>query len=288
MRHSLGPADIASDVRLMRSLHKGAFCLVEGETADLRTYERFIDAEACQIIVTHGKDNATGALEILEGSGFEGVLAIVDSDFWRIQGEKPKSPNLFVTDTHDLETMIFKASAASKLMTEFGSRDKIERFVQENGKAVYEALLASAQPIGYLRYVSQQRNLGLTFQELPFGTFVDGTTLSTDVPSLIRAVKNKSRKPELLDDDLRAAIEEEIDVAHDPWDVCCGHDLVRIMSVGLRSRLGSNNAREVEPELLEKVLRIAYESSHFFDTRLFEALRSWEAANKPFRIFPQS
>lgn len=260
---------------------------MEGGTADLRTYKRFIDTDACQIIVAHGKGNATGALKILEGSGFKGVFAIVDSDFWRLEGRNPESPNLFVTDTHDLETMMFKASAASKLLTEFGSRDKIDDFVSQNDKDVYEALLDGAMPVGYFRWVSQLQNLGLTFQNLPFGSFIDSRTLSTDVTSLVRVVKNKSRRPDLLDDDLRSAIEEKAECAYDPWDVCCGHDLVRIMAVGLRSRLGSNNHAVVESEVLEKILRIAYEPSHFFDTQLYQDLKTWEAANAPFRIFPQ-
>jgi hypothetical protein len=97
--------DIANTVRMTRSLHKGAFLVVEGDT-DARVYKRFVDDSRCKVIPAHNKDNAVEILEILEKDRFPGVLVIVDADFWHLEGIKPESLNLLLTDTHDLETMI--------------------------------------------------------------------------------------------------------------------------------------------------------------------------------------
>jgi hypothetical protein len=285
VRSYLDPEDIANEIRMTRSHHKGSFLIVEGKVADLRVYQRFIDPEACQIIPAHGKDNAVNTLRILEYDNFDGVLAVVDSDFWRLESKEPTSVNLFVTDTHDIETMILKASVVHRLLDEFGSYAKIQNLTEKRGKSVYEMLLESGRPIGYLRWVSQQQGLALAFENLNFRRFVDDDTLAVDTDRLVQEVKNKSGRHDLQNEGLRTAIAEATDDRHDPWDVCCGHDLVQIMSVGLRKSLGSNDANDVKPDLLEKILRIAYEFPHFSDTQLYVSLKAWEAANSSFRLF---
>ena len=101
--------EIASEIRLLREDFKNsacAFLLVEGST-DKHTYQWIIAKGACQIMITGGKENAIKVLAILEGEGILGVLAIVDADFMVLEEEQPSSPNLLLTDTHDLEMMIF-------------------------------------------------------------------------------------------------------------------------------------------------------------------------------------
>ena len=73
---------------------------------------------------------------------------------------------------------------------------------------------------------------------------------------------------------------------HDIWDLYCGHDLVCILSVGLRKVLGSQKQRNVESDLLGQALRLAYETAYFLTTNLYQALRLWEENNRPFQIFP--
>ena len=78
------------------------------------------------------------------------------------------------------------------------------------------------------------------------------------------------------------------DPNHDLWDICCGHDLVCILSLGLHKALGTNNSNIVKPEVIEKSLRLAYEAVYFFATQLYESLKVWEKSNASFRIFPTS
>ncbi|WP_265274376.1 hypothetical protein [Nostoc sp. KVJ3] len=71
---------------------------------------------------------------------------------------------------------------------------------------------------------------------------------------------------------------------HDPWQICCGHHLVEILSFGLRKVLGSNKAADVEPNSLERSLRLAYEEIYFYHTQLYLDIRTWESKNQPFRV----
>lgn len=132
---------------------------------------------------------------------------------------------------------------------------------------------------------STKQSLSLTFEGIIFSRFIDRDTLHVDISKLIREVKNKSRRHDLSDSDLQDKIDEVTNSKHSSWDICCGHDLVCILSFGLRRILGSNDSNEVEPETLERFLRTGYESAYFLSTRLYQALRGWETSNPPFQIF---
>ena len=273
MRNYITAADVANEIRMTRTQFRGTFLIVEGQTADLRVYKRLIDSEQVQVTPAHNKDNVLAALALLEDTNFLGVVAIVDADFWRLEGVEPTSPNLFITDTHDLETMLLESPSLDKLLDEFGSEEKITNFTVNSKMEVRQVLLAAARPIGYLRWVSQRSNLSLTFEGIVFSRFIDRDTLHVDISELIREVKNKSRRHDLNESDLQDKIDELTDSKHNSWDICCGHDLVGILSFGLYRVLGSNQRREVEPEVLEKFLRAGYESTYFLSTQLYQSLR---------------
>ena len=276
---------IANAIRMTRTQFRGSFLIVEGQTADFRVYKRLVDPKQTKIIPAHNKDDAIAALEILEDSNFDGVVAIVDADFWHLDGLNPTSPNLFITDTHDLETMLLESPSLEKLLDEFGSEEKITSFTANNKIEVRQALLAAARPIGYLRWVSQRNDLSLKFEGIVFSRFIDDATLHINISDLIRVVKNKSNRHDLDGNDLQDKIDKLTDPNHNSWDICCGHDLVWILSIGLSKVFGSKNSNEVKPEVLEKFLRAGYESAYFLSTQLYQSLRMWETSNSPFRIF---
>lgn len=285
MRNYITADDVANGIRMARAQFSGTFLIVEGQTADFRVYKRLVDPKQTKIIPAHNKDRALAALKILEDADFDGVVAIVDADFWRLEELDPTCPNLFITDTHDLETMLLESPALDKLLDEFGSEQKIAHFTENNKTDVRQVLLIAAGPIGYLRWASLRNDLSLKFEDLVFSRFIDDDTLHIDIGDLIRVVKNKSNRHDLDDNDLRDKIDKLTDPKHNSWDICCGHDLVCILSIGLSKVLGSKNSNEVKLEVLEKFLRVGYESTYFLSTQLYQSLQEWEASNLPFRIF---
>ncbi len=287
MKNDITAQDIANEIRMTRSQFNGSFLIVEGETADLRVYGRLVDREICQIIPAHGKENAVNSLSILDGEEFVGVLAIVDADFWRLDGKEPQTTNLFITDSHDLETMLLKSLALEKLLDEFGSKGKMDRCVQKKGLNIRQLLLDIGRPLGYFRWISQRDGHALTFAGVVYSKFVDRRTLSLHVPKMINTIKNKSGRHALDDNRLQNLINDAVDEKHNLWDVCSGHDLVRILSIGLCQVLGSNKQDNVNPEMLEKFLRTGYETIYFYTTDLYKSLKNWEQDNSPFRLFAE-
>jgi hypothetical protein len=74
-------------------------------------------------------------------------------------------------------------------------------------------------------------------------------------------------------EELGERLKEQKAFSHNPWQVCCGHDLVEILSIALRKLIGSQNRDSKE---LEKNLRLAYEDTYFCKTQIYVSIRSWE------------
>ncbi|MGJ5672560.1 MAG: DUF4435 domain-containing protein [Nostochopsis sp.] len=283
MRDLLTVDRVANQIRLRRSTHSGTFLLVEG-SSDKTFYERFVDKLACELVITAGKPSskqrAIEILKILEKSNFQGVLAIVDADFDRLQNLLQTTPNVLRTDTHDLETMLLKSPALEKLIAVFGSQDKITQF----NRNIRELLLTVGISVGYLLWISQCDGLNLTFDGITFSKFIDEKNLQIDELKLIQEVKNKSQAFSLKDEELQQQLITQKSNSYDPWQVCCGHDLVEILSLGLRKAIGSNKATDVEPNSLERNLLLAYEEVYFCNTQLYLEIRKWESNNQPFKV----
>ncbi len=283
----LTPADLANEIRMARSSYDGAFLIVEGST-DALFYRRAVESEKCRLIVAHNRENALQILMILESDNFTGALAIVDADFDLLEGQVFASSNIFLTDTHDLETMMLKSQALEKVLLEMGSETKLGEFITRRGKELREALLEEGLHLGYLRWVSLRHGYALKFEGLNYRAFTDFNALTVSQSGIVKAVKNHSQKPQISDQELLQQIEAIRDEAHDKWLVCCGHDLIAILSIGLHKAFGSRNWKEVEPEILERSLRLAYESAWFWNTQLYASVRKWEEINRPFRVFVEA
>ncbi len=205
--------------------------MVEGD-ADNKFYALFVDKKKCEIIVAFNKSLVIQVISILEGEAFPGVLAIVDADFDVLEKKLPASPNILLTDTHDLETTLIRSPALEKVLGEFGSEEKILQVMLQTGKDIRTILLECGTPIGYLRWVPLRENLSLVFEDLAFSKFISKDAFTVDGQELIQAVKNKSRRSDILEAHLKASIQALQDDSHDPWQVCCGYDLIYIFYPG--------------------------------------------------------
>jgi hypothetical protein len=279
MRQDLTPERIANKIRLLRTQYTGSFLIAEGDT-DARVWKNLVDSTKCRVENASNKDNAVATLNILEKDNFAGVLAVVDADFDILEETVLLSQNLLLTDTHDLETMLLKSPALEKVLREHGSTEKIERFAQD----IRPTLLQSAKIIGYLRWASLKFKHNLRFEGLAFNDFVEKETLALNESKLIQTVKNKSQNQGLDEQQIRANMESLKTDTQDMWHVCCGHDMISILSIALCKALGSCNSKEVEPNVLEKYLRVAYESAYFRETKLYRYIQTWEQTNKPFQV----
>jgi len=146
MRDYISAFDIANEIRMTRSQFKGTFLVVEGEKSDLILFSRFTNSDQCQLIPAHSKNNAIKVINILENEKFVGLLGIIDADFMNIENQICPGDNLFLTDTHDLETMILQSPALDKLISEYCSQTKIKNIITERGADLRTILLDLVAP----------------------------------------------------------------------------------------------------------------------------------------------
>ena len=84
------PAVLANTIRLNRAVDKRSVLVVEG-SGDSKFYGRFVADVQCKVFPVGGKENVTAVIDLLSNPQFEGVLGIVDSDFYRIIHEQPQN-----------------------------------------------------------------------------------------------------------------------------------------------------------------------------------------------------
>lgn len=280
---------LASVIKMMKSSSKNVFLIVEGDK-DSRFYKNFIDKSKCSVHFpntgSNNKKYAIEALEILDKEDFN-IVAIVDSDFLRLEGEEANSNNLFLTDCHDLEAMIIQSDAFDKFLGEYASENKIKDI------NVRDRILNCGKWIGYLRWINTEEKLGLKFSSLDFKEFIDSKTLEPNLDKLIKEIRTKSQIPGISEKELEKQLKEKVldkdSKEYELCDVCQGHDLCSILELGMLSLFATKPGKKdkkksdsPKSDQIEKSLRLAFEQKHFKETQLFNSLQNWEKRNTNF------
>lgn len=283
MKKYLNPDSIANEIRMTRGQHKGAFLLVEGST-DALLFEKLTN-ENCKVLFSNGKDNAIRIMEILESSKFSGVLAIVDSDFWFLDNITPQSPNILVTDGHDLEIMMIFSDALEKVLAEFGS----SRSIKNLGMNVRDLLIKLALPLGILRMLSAstRKNLELNFREMQYMKFLDfdkkNVYLMQMVTEIIMNTRGSNLNAKSIVSDINDQIERALSVVE---HVCNGHDMIEILVLGLNKMFSNFRSKELNltSDSLRSIFRLSYDQKCFSKTNLHSYIKEWEQVNPNFPI----
>lgn len=275
---------IANEVLLIRDSYGGPVLLLEGDN-DGKLFSRFLIDPDIHIIPAWGKENVIEAVTILEScENVRGFFGIVDADFGRLDESLPDSRNIVATDDHDLEMMIVRTKAFCAVLSELGSKDKMENYLSEHG--IRNDLLKKSMVIGHLRHLSLSESLHLDFEKLKFESFVDRSSLDVDIDELIRLVFESNAMPKARKEDVHRRLLRTLEHDDcDPYQICCGHDFVTILCIALRKVLGSLSGQDASPEKIGVHLRLAYDSSDFSRTRLYSDTKKWSEDNLGFEIF---
>ena len=277
---------LANEARMRRVVFKGAFLLVEGES-DERLFGIFADFDNCQIIICHGRQNLFDASRVLREAGVEGILAVADADFERIEGRNPPVDCVLFTDWHDAECMMLRGTAFDRLISQFVSREKFSAWCNAHGSDARAHILNETSQVGYLLWHSNANKLGLDFSNLKVKEFMDRTTVVTSVQSLIQHIKNKSSRHDLATEQLLNGLNQRRGMSDDLWQVARGHDFVECLGYAFRYAWGNVPAQSVTFERLEQCLRLAFPEQEFAATGLFQRIREWERNNSPYQILTE-
>jgi hypothetical protein len=301
-RH-LKPSDIANEARMKRDPaqrrtgKKLAIVIVEG-CADQLLYTTILDTSKCLVITAHGKNNAIQALKILLTENTPGVMGLVDDDFDSLEGRNLRSANLTVSDTHDLETLLFVASSLDKLMNTLLLPEKREHLVVlcEN---VRKILFELGSPIGFIRWLFHKENVLIDFRDVSFRAFIDQRRLTVDLDACVGEILSRNGGCRMSKQDIQIRLPELMKTAPYPWLLCQGHDLVKIFLLIMPQLLSGyapskrDEAREYFDQIQQKIpteariteqLIMCYEQDEFRKTNIYSDIKQWENRNSPYQM----
>ena len=280
------PQNIANAIRMKRSQNSKMFLILEGRT-DERIFDNFINKEKCKIELTYGKNNLLQVIENLNNSSFSGFLGIIDADEWYLTGKKPNIQNLLITEYHDIECIILSSDLFRRFIKEYALNSKLKKFHPN----IYEKLLESALPLGYLRGFSITDDLNLNFDNCyilrEFEKLINTTTLDVDIISLIDVIETWSPSP-TINDKKKLANKILIHIKEkrlNPLLICHGFDIICILVVGLVNIFGNDlRGKRVNPQGVDGTLRLSYTFSDFQTSQLYQEIKKWETQNTLFKV----
>lgn len=268
------PGVLAAEIEMHRREHTGAFLVVEGND-DRRFWNRRTHP-LCEVVDAEGKANVVGGLQRLSSRRVGGVLGLVDSDYDTFSDDHVPPADIVATDAHDLECLLCRSNALDAVLDELGDPAKIEQFRDDTGVEVRQALLERALVFGRVRLAATLWGETDVMPVINVTEFLPEETWEVDEEALIAAVAQRScRTPSEWGTgipELRAA---------DPWFVARGHDMVKILRIGLTSVLGKAPPREKH---VAGALRLAMSRQQLESTGLWTGIQQWESANRPYAI----
>jgi hypothetical protein len=269
---------IANAIAMGAAGHKDTYVVVEGPT-DQAFFSELLN-ERVRFHVAKGKPRVVAIMKLLDGYKVGRALGIVDADYWPLTGDKPNLPNLFITDTTDVESLVVRSEAFRKAVKNYCNAKFVEELLRQQGLkdpvAVRDILVRGAAKLGYLRYMSQKEKMHIDVRDLDFASFVDVETFQVDDQALCDFLESSGRAPRSL---VAGWIDRYREEATDPWRFACGHDIVSLMVVALKqSDLGwRENKDTYNKDDIEAGLRQAYETRHFRETCLCQTIEEWAA-----------
>lgn len=272
------PDILVNEIKMHRTSHNGSFLIVEGND-DVRFWTPTSRRHAnCELVDGEGKPNVIEGIQQIDAISYAGVLGIVDSDYDTLHGIGIESENLLTTDAHDLECLLCRSSALDKVLAEYGCRAKIKKFENETGTDVRTGLLERALVFGHLKWAATCCHPVIELHGLEIPRFVNEETWVVASEETICNTLLVSHEDTLAlmhrIDDLSGA---------DPWYIVHGHDMIKILRIGLRRTLGKIR-NSVGVKQIEGVLRAGMSREDLQETMLWADMRAWEAANHPYMV----
>lgn len=268
--------EIANEIR-MRSLYdSGPFILVEGSSdATFFSYHMTVNIE--NIVPTFGWESMFDVIVSLSIDLQDKTIGLIDLDYRGIVQTRPKPANVFTTDSHDLETMMFSSNVFRKVLIQKSSKQKVKAYPLES-RGVKNTIIELAKFIGYLRFYSQYKGKHYSFDEMDIEKFIRRNDLYFSESKFTSHLRgNNPQNSSMPNDILKQCIAEcnKVAILNNPYMLCCGHDLVEIMAIGLKSLWGSYSAREISGKMLEDSFMLAYTCQMFSQTNLFRQISDW-------------
>lgn len=273
------------------SMQKKVFIITEGPY-DYEFYSRFFNSEKCEIRFANSKKNVISIigslLDKIPGGAPGSVLGIVDRDFSLFdEQEDCNHENIFMTDTHDIETMIISDETINRVLEYYKKNSAGGGFQRKTLMALREGsmlsrLIECSRLIGLSLYINEKYGFNMTFKHLNckkkniFTEFIDPSHLVIDEERLMELIeKRNSGKFEAFREALSKELLAGPPYFDHPLHVCRGHDLMCVILTDINTNYPQYSGRKVRSRDLERLFRKIYKRDDFYKTELFRRIKMW-------------
>lgn len=292
MIEHITPDRIANAI-LQDNSYKGLYVLVEGKK-DCKLYSKFLDLKNTRVRPTFGCDKLIQVFDILNKRGFDKKIGILDKDFFEFYGTLPQLENVFFTDYHDIEVMIFVTKALDDVLRIYTFQEKVEEFEKKTGKGIREIIFELSDKIGYLKLIEKKYGFGLKFKpdtvdgkQIKYSDFISDKMVYNGDDSLISSIINYSRNKtdkKLINNEIKEKYISEKLNKYESKHLSNGHDISNIVFLFLKKTVRSTNGMLNDYNSVEDSLILAYEFEDFKKTELYKSLLIW-SDNKSIPMF---
>ena len=202
------------------------------------------------------------------------VIGIKDADFDRITGKTFGLPNMFLTDTHDWETMTLTEESEHNIAVEALNRSE---------KGLFNKVMNDLISYSYLKLYNQveicdKKLAGISFVNFSISKIYDGNAacITNDCLREVSNHNNNSRHAHFPKEEDINMIKRAFSKP-DLLQLTCGHDLVK----GVVQRLiyCKGNSTDVGEKEVSRILRTAFRIELFERTLLYQAIKKWAEAH---------
>jgi len=247
------------------------FIFVEGQS-DIRLFRKLFDMEKCKVERIPGGNPKLEECVTTLVPIHSLILGIRDSDFIRLEGDSYDHESIFLTDFHDIEMTILNTEhGLNALISEYSSTPKSKHF------ELRDQIIESISLASCLKWLNYKEDLRLSFKP-SFQNLISFVNFEVDIDQYVLWVLSKSPNARINDKDVLVEKVRELKQSNpDPFQLTNGHDLMNTFAKYFREEVGGN--RKVSGEILESLLRVAYDLESFKETELYGNLKEWEIRN---------
>lgn len=282
MKESITPERIANAIAMLKNDDKVFSFILEG-SLDCKIYPEFFQKEKIHIQCSWGYEKLLKSIDILKERGKGNVLGIIDRDFRDITNEIIDIHNVFLTDYHDLETMIINSNSLDQMINIcIKNKDKVKDIL--SGYSLKEYIFHTASIIACLRYLNYTKNdeFGLRFDDLNYKKMIDSS--EEKIINLVIDCSKRTNENFILSNKAEVIRQYEIikQIDFNKLQFVNGHDLMNLLfhSINLILKKESSDIKFSSIATIESTLLMSYISSRdFYKTHMLKEIHCFLSQN---------
>jgi hypothetical protein len=247
---------------------------VEGRD-DKRLFGTIFHQDQTELTATNGITSVKAVVNSLLQHSYNNVVGIIDADFIRFEKIKNQNlnPNIFLTDNHDAEMMLIQNETVFRKIT-WTYLENIDTDIHFDYIDLRKKILESLVWFSLIRLYNHIHDLALIVENFPIHECIDFQKNNNSfVVQKRKCVDLVNQKSVNKKQDIKEEYIDQMNFAtFDYWNLCNGHDFLKVWAKFLHNLTGKN----INDEKLKHDLCLVFNQDLFKETQLYAQLKKWE------------